>query len=242
MLLGRQLITRPRDRHVQHARQAGPAGAGVGLQRDDAVAEVDRLFQVVGDEQHRQAFLTHQPRHLVLQPVAGQRIECAERLVHQQQLRRLRQAARDLHALLHAARQLRRKLLRMRRQADLGQHAVDARGTLGRRHAGGFQRQGDIALHRAPGQQRAAVVLEHEGHLTRRLRHHLAVAPHRAAAGRDQPAGRTQQRGLAAAAGADDADEFTAPDLEAGRRQDLAPAQVDRDAVEGEQRRRQGVT
>ena len=71
--------------------------------RDHTVAEVDRLLEVVGDEHDRGVLLGNEARDLVLQLLARQRVERAERLVHEQQPRLLREAARDLHALLHPA-------------------------------------------------------------------------------------------------------------------------------------------
>ena len=137
----------------------------------DAVAEIDRLLEVVRDEQHGRVPLGGDAQHLVLQRLARHGVERAERLVHQQHGRVLRQAARDLQPLLHAARELRGILLGVVGEADLGEQRRDAR--LPRSAAGTphrLQRQADIAGDRAPGQQRAAVVLEHDGDVARRPR------------------------------------------------------------------------
>ena len=85
----------------------------------------------------------------------------------------LRQAARDLQALLHAARELRGILVGMVAEPDLGQQRRNAAAALGRRHADRLERQADVAGRRAPGQQRAAVVLEHESDVARRPAHRL---------------------------------------------------------------------
>ncbi len=50
----------------------------------DAVAEAYRLLDVVGDEHDREAELGMQPQELLLQAVAGDRVDGTERLVHEQ--------------------------------------------------------------------------------------------------------------------------------------------------------------
>ena len=72
----------------------------------DAVAEAQRLGQVVGDEDHRLAGLVLQPHHLVLHVAADQRVERAERLVVEHHRRVGGERARDADALLHAAGEL----------------------------------------------------------------------------------------------------------------------------------------
>ena len=72
------------------------------------VAHLDRLVDVVGDEQDRLADLRLEAQELVLQALAVDRVDRAERLVHQHQRRIGRERARDADALALAARQLRR--------------------------------------------------------------------------------------------------------------------------------------
>ncbi len=50
----------------------------------DPVAELHRLVEIVGDENDRLADFTLQAQELALQPVAGDRVDRTERLVHQQ--------------------------------------------------------------------------------------------------------------------------------------------------------------
>src|SRR5436190_6814030 len=50
-------------------------------QPDDAVAEIDRLFEVVGDEQHRGAAGADQRQNFILQALPGHGVERAERLI-----------------------------------------------------------------------------------------------------------------------------------------------------------------
>jgi len=74
----------------------------------DVVAHLDRLVDVVGHEDDRLADLALEPQELVLEPLAVDRIDRAEGLVHQHQRRVHRQRARHPHALALAAGELRR--------------------------------------------------------------------------------------------------------------------------------------
>ena len=80
--------------------------AGRARQHHDAVGEEHRLLHAVGDEQHGLAVALPDLEQLVLQARARVRIERAEGLVHQQDVRAVGQRAGDGDALLHAARQL----------------------------------------------------------------------------------------------------------------------------------------
>ena len=96
----------------------GRSGGGTAISRRivpgrrrehvDAVAEIDRLLDRVGDEEHRRLRLPPQLDQQLLHVQARRRIERAERLVHQDDPRRQDQRARDRDALAHAARQLAR--------------------------------------------------------------------------------------------------------------------------------------
>ena len=85
---------------------------GRARQQDDAVAQADRLADVVGDEQDGEppANPLADPVELVVEQVAGHRVERAERLVHQQHVRLLGQRAGERDPLAHAAGQLVRPL------------------------------------------------------------------------------------------------------------------------------------
>ena len=73
----------------------------------DAVAHLDRLVDVVRDEDDRLADLAVQPQQLGLQAEARDRVERAERLVHQQQRRVGSERAREADALALPAGELR---------------------------------------------------------------------------------------------------------------------------------------
>ena len=72
----------------------------------DPVAELERLGEVVGDEDHRLAELAVQPDDLVLHVAPDQRVERGERLVEEQHLRVAGQRSGQADALLHAAGEL----------------------------------------------------------------------------------------------------------------------------------------
>ena len=99
------------------------------LQDRDPVAHLDRLVDVVGDEDDRLADLGLQAQELVLEAVAVDRVDRAERLVHQHQRRVGGERAGDADALALAAGELRRVALgHLLRQPDQVEQLVDAVG------------------------------------------------------------------------------------------------------------------
>ena len=84
------------------------------------------------------------PRQQFLHMVAGQRVERAERLVHQQHLGPVGQRAGDRDALLHAARKLARKGLRETLQPDQREVGLRDLPGLARRLSRSLQRELDI--------------------------------------------------------------------------------------------------
>ena len=81
----------------------------------DLVADLDRLVDVVRDEDDGLANLPLQAQELVLQPRTHDRVDRAERLVHQHQGRVRCEGAREPDALALPAGELRRKPLRVGR-------------------------------------------------------------------------------------------------------------------------------
>jgi len=69
----------------------------------DAVADLERLVEVVGDEHDRLAYLALQAQELVLQPCTGDRVGGAERLVHEHHRRVRGHGPRHPDPLLLAA-------------------------------------------------------------------------------------------------------------------------------------------
>ncbi len=111
---------------------------------DDPVAEPGRLADVVGDEQHGQAAVADEGVELLVEDVAGHRVEGPERLVHQQDVGVLGERPGEGGALAHAARQLVRTLV----AEAVEVHGADQLGrpflALGPRHAGEAHRQLDV--------------------------------------------------------------------------------------------------
>ena len=84
----------------------GHAVRGAAGHHDDAVGEEDGLLDRVGDEHHGRLGLDVDALELGLQIRPGERVERAERLVHQQHRGLVREHAGDRDALLHAAGEL----------------------------------------------------------------------------------------------------------------------------------------
>ena len=125
----------------------------------DPVPEPERLGEVVGDEQHRLAGLELQAADLVLHVAPDQRIQCAEGLVVEHQLRVDGERARQPHPLLHAARELVGEVVRGVLEPDQPQHLLGAREALRLRHALDLESERDVVEHPAVREQ--AEVLEH---------------------------------------------------------------------------------
>ena len=143
---------------------------------------------------------------------ARQRIERTERLVEQQYLRLHGERTRDAHALLHAARDLRRLLvarLRHAHELEIAQRPfVTLR--LGHRAAEDLVHgQAHVLVDAEPRQQR--VILEHDGAIGPGLDDLAIVDEDVARRRRRQPRDDVEQRGLAAARVADDRDELALP-------------------------------
>ena len=98
------------------------------LEDQDPVAELDRLVDVVGDADDRLAQLALDGEQLVLQPLAGDRVDGTERLVHQDHRRVRGQSAGDADALLLSTGQLAGVAVAVLRrvEADQLEQLVDA--------------------------------------------------------------------------------------------------------------------
>ena len=230
-LAGGELVARARQVH----RFLDADAARMRQQPHHAIAQIDRLLQVVRHEEHGRAGGGDDGEHLILQGLAGHRIQRAERLVHQQHGGVLCQAAGDLQTLLHAAGQLVREALLLALQPYLGQQFADPVGALGFRHTERFERERDIAEGVAPRQQGLAIILEHDRHVLARLGHGLALVGDSAAGGFHQPGDQAQRGGFAAARGANHAEEFALADRHVDAAQDFVPADGEPDIVELDQ-------
>ncbi len=124
------------------------------LEHRDAVAQLHRLVDVVGDEDDRLAQPPLEREQLVLQPVARDRVDGAERLVHEQQRRVRGERARDAHALALAAAELRRIAVgHVRIEADERQELLHPRPGAGAVPAQQARDGGDVLGHGPMGEQ-----------------------------------------------------------------------------------------
>ena len=129
---------------------------------------------------------------------AGEFVERAERLVHQQKLRLVDERTAQRDALLHAAGQLRRIGLLETFKADQRQQILGGARRRGIGSPEDFHRKQNIGEDCAPRHQ--IRLLEHDAEIGLRLVHVAAVDLNRAARCRHQPADDLQERRLAAAA------------------------------------------
>src|SRR5688572_10845170 len=106
--IGHLQLARARDRH----RAAAHDPAAAARQDVDRVGEEHRLAQVVRHQHHRHLARGLQVAQCAPQLLARERVERAERLVEEQDLRFMDQRAADGGALLHAARELPRMFFR----------------------------------------------------------------------------------------------------------------------------------
>ena len=179
----------------------GPAG-----HHHHAVGEENGFLDAVRDEHDRGAHLAVDAGQFGLQLGPGQRVQGAERLVHQQHRGLVGEHPGDGHPLLHAAGELVRELVR-----EPGQpHHIKELGGPGLDLGGGqallLGAVADVLPHREPGKQ--AVVLEHDTAVRARSGHGGVAQPDTALRGGFEAGEDAQQRALAAAAGSDNGDEF----------------------------------
>ena len=160
----------------------------------DPVAELQRLGEVVGDEDHRLADLLMQPDDLVLHVATDQRVQGGERLVEHQDLRVRCQCSRQPDALLHAAGELIGVVVLITGEADEVDHLLGPVAAFGLALTAHFEAEADVVDDLAVRQQ--PEVLEHhrdlvpaglEQRLVVHRRDVLAVQRHRAGGGLDQP-------------------------------------------------------
>ena len=131
-----------------------PAMRAGGLrQHQRAVAQRDRLGDVMGDEDDGLAPEVPKPEQVVLQLHARLRVERAERLVHQDDRRIVDERADEGGALAHAAGELVRIVVLEAGKADRADQHLGARSGLVVESALHREREQHVLQRRAPGQQ-----------------------------------------------------------------------------------------
>ncbi len=169
----------------------------------------------MGDEDDGEAELPPQRAHEFLQADTRERVDCAERLVHQQYSGAAGESARDRHALLHAARELPGIVLfKTRKLHEADEFARACGNCLPRQRLAALQSERHVALHRLPGEKRPRVLLKDVDDGRRRHFHLPVFEEHRTRRGRNESGHDLQQGRLAASGGADDGHEAAALDVE----------------------------
>jgi hypothetical protein len=178
----------------------------------------------VGDEHDGDAAAGPDRQQLALELLSGERIERAERLVHQQDAGIVGEHARNGDALLHAAGELVRVAIGGALEAYEFHELVGDRLHLGARQPPLARAEADVLAHRHPGEQR--VVLEHHAAVAAGAADALAVDEDLAAGWLLEAGDDAQHSGLAAAGSADQTDELALRDgrIDAAERFDLAVA------------------
>ena len=221
--MAQQLLLAVEELDAQRVARARQAYGDLGLDRagvrghdHHAVGEIHGFGHVVRHVDHR---LSRLPPHLRQQPlhvVARESVERGERLVHEQHGRIVGQRPGNGDPLLHAPGEMVRKgvgeFLQLH-QPELLQRDLLA---LLPGHALHLQPEGDVAQRGAPGEQ-LGEILEHDPPVEPLARNHLPVDADLAAGGRKEAGDDVEQGGLAAAAGADQAQELGRLDRKARR-------------------------
>src|SRR5580765_6725551 len=169
----------------------------------DLVTEQERLLDVVGDEHDGLAELALQPQQLVLELLAHDRVDGAERLVHEQDVRVADEPAGDPDALLLATGELARIALGEGRVEADAAHLVEcARPRLLRADPREAQRRGDVVYDLPVRQETRALhdVADRASQLDGIARGDVDVVDEHLTGRRvDHAVDHPQQRGLAAA-------------------------------------------
>src|SRR3989442_1488420 len=177
---------------------------------------------VVGDEEHGLVTALPHVEQQLLHHQTRLGVERAEGLVHQQHLRLHHEHARDAHALLHSAGELRRVVGREAFEPHLREQRVDPGPVHLGRHAPRLRAERDVVEHGVPGEEGG--LLEDDGAARVRALDGRAVRPPLAGGGPVEAGPHVEERGLAAARGAEDRGELVGRHREVDRPHRLDPA------------------
>ena len=200
-----------RGRASWTAMGAPKRGRRAGQHRDNPIRQQDRLLHAVGDHHGRDGTLGRraEPHQVLLQRVAGERIERAEGFVEKQHFRVGGEGARNRHPLPHAARQLTGPAVERVRRGPPARARAAPEPLVPRAARVGYAAshgEADVFERGEPRQER--VVLEDERRVAADAAHRLAVDDDAAAVGGGEAGQDAQQRRLSAAHRADDRDEL----------------------------------
>ncbi len=197
----------------------------------DAIGQKHGLVDVMGDEQDGAAEVAPDLQQPLLHAEPRLRVESAERFVEQHDLPTGQNGAHHGRTLPHAPRQGVRIMVQEVAQTVTprqfrGSDAIRFVGASGERG-----RKRDVAKHGAPGQKQ--ILLQHVADLARAAADVLPIEHDASRAGLQQTRNHVEERALAAAGGAEDADELAGPDLEIDMAQRQQVAEPHRKIVDG---------
>lgn len=202
-------VPRIREGHVVDVRDVGRRA---GRHDADAAAEQQRFLDVVGDKNDGFVGFLPNPLKLLLHGAARHRVERAERLIHEQDGRIVRQHAGQLNALLHAAGQLARELALVSLKTDQRNVLVGNLAALGRRDTLHAQAELYVLPDREPGEQGRIGLLEDDGAVLAGPVDLAVSDAHLAGRLGDEARDETEQRRFAAAARPQQDEKLAAPD------------------------------
>ena len=184
-----------------------------GRHHPDPGPEEQRLLDVVGDEEHRHLVLLPDAAKLLLEHVAVLGVQGREGLVHDEHPRVVREHARELDPLAHPPRQLVRVLVPLIGEADEAQELVAHPGPLGRARPAEPLAELDVLAGRQPLVE-GVVGLEDDPAVARRAANPLPLELHRPVRRLLEPCEDVEDRRLAAAARAQEAEEVVGGEVE----------------------------
>ena len=219
----------PCARHGHRARDRGRRGIRVtreGAQQQHAIGEVERLLDVVRDEEDRGRLGGVDLQEQVVHTQPGEGVECAEGLVEQQHAGVPRQSAREGGTLGHSSRHLARALPCRVLEADEVQQLFDAFASL---TPGRPSRESEFdVLGEGPPRQQPRLLEGDCGALVG-VGDGRAAELDPAAARSIQTADQSEKSGLATARRADDGDDLTGCDVEGDPAQHLSRPVTERE-------------
>src|ERR1700741_2149271 len=172
----------------------------------DLVGQVRRLLDAVGDKNDRFLVVAQEVQQVLLELAPRLLVDRGERLVHQDDVGVDGERAREADALAHAAGELARVAVLEALQADFGDVLARDRLALRAWRTAQLQAEGHVAQHVGPGQQRE--VLEHERPFGPGTFNRSSLDQNFSPVARDEAGDDLEQRGLAAAAGAEEGGEL----------------------------------
>jgi hypothetical protein len=177
----------------------------------DRIRQVDRLRDVVGDEEVGVVLGPRDVQEQALHPPAGLRIEGPEGLVHEDDLGPVDEGASDRHPLLHAAREVFGVAVGELREPHRLEVLVRTLPALRLRHPLEAETVLQVLAHREPAE--GGIGLEDHAAVAADARDRLAVEEDLARGGGQEAGDGFQDRRLAAARGAEEDDDLAHPGL-----------------------------